>query len=115
MTAQYIAERDGQIIWLSRDLRNSSLKTNAVQQFQIALKSVSVNAANGTSRPVVLAIDVGAVGSFNTSGQFSVTNNSPTGLTVDEVLEMIMIAGANPNVNIFDLVLPFLIKLFLIF
>lgn len=49
---------------------------------------------------VVVSIDMGVVtGAVRGCGYITGSSNSATGLTVDEILDMVMIAGADPNVS----------------
>jgi len=51
---------------------------------------------------VVVSIDMGAItGAVRGCGYITGSSNSTTGLTVDEILDMVMIAGADPNVSFF--------------
>eukprot|EP01035_Chromulina_nebulosa_P031096 gene31096-41423_t len=100
--AQYIGERGGQVIWYGKHLRNPASKSTAAYQFKKVLSALSVTSATGPNRPVYVSLDVGAMSASAIPQVF--TSNSPVGLTVDEVLDMAMIAGANPNVVLFDVV-----------
>ncbi len=58
---------------------------------------------------VVVSIDMGVVtGAVRGCGYITGSSNSTTGLTVDEILDMVMIAGADPNVSVLNLLLFFL-------
>lgn len=49
--------------------------------------------------PVIVTVDVGAMcSSVPGCGNYSI-NSSPTGLTMDELLDMMVIAGSDPNVR----------------
>ncbi len=51
---------------------------------------------------VVVSFDMGALqGSVRGSGYITGSSSSATGLTVDEILDMAMVAGADPNVSFF--------------
>eukprot|EP01038_Epipyxis_sp_PR26KG_P008410 gene8410-11373_t len=99
-SAQCIDDRDGKILWLSKDLHNSSQLSNTVQQFKSSLTSVGTNVSNGSSRPIAISLDCGAIASA--VNPFSVSNSCPAGLTIAEVLEIAMVAGANSNVALFE-------------
>lgn len=98
-SAQIMMERRAEIVWLNRDIRNPSMRTSPVSLFKKCLKAASINQANGTTRPIVVSLDMGAVG--NSECLMTNSNSSPVGFTIDEVLEMIMIAGSDPNVSLF--------------
>lgn len=101
--AQYIGDRGGQVVWYGKHLRNPASKYTAAYQFKKVLSALSTTAA-GAGRPVYVSLDVGAMSV--SAIQQVYTSNSPIGLTVDEVLDMTMIAGANPNVTHLNLMKP---------
>lgn len=50
---------------------------------------------------VVVSIDMGALsGAVRGCGYITGSSNSATGLTIDEILDIVMIAGADPNVSV---------------
>eukprot|EP01038_Epipyxis_sp_PR26KG_P012716 gene12716-17053_t len=95
--AQYSTERGAQIIWLTKDLRDSSVKAADVFKRSLDYFSHSSPQPNSNnSLQVAISIDIGALNSSSSPLAFS--SNSSIGLTVDELLEIVFIAGLNPNV-----------------
>jgi hypothetical protein len=91
-----VTERGGQIVWYGKHLRNPASKYSAPYQFKKFLAALSLS-ASGISRPVYVSLDIGAM--CGSAIPQSNSSNSPLGLTIDEVMDMAMIAGANPNVR----------------
>ena len=65
------------------------------------LTATTAPAATSTPGSVVVSFDMGALsGAVKGCGYVTGSSCSATGLTVDEILDMAMIAGADPNVRI---------------
>ena len=114
-------------MWLTKDIRNKKLTSNspvvtsqAGAWFEKALKNAAYgsrgeksNDNNGLHQvqPVIVSLDMGVLQYWNTSvnstnvisnlnsNSHVNTNNSAIGLSIDEVLEIAMIAGSDPNVS----------------
>jgi hypothetical protein len=82
---------------LGKHLRNPLSKYSVPHHFKKLLVSLSTNAATGAIRPVFVSLDIGVLCSSVVSQASS--NFSPIGLTMEEILDIAMIAGANANVR----------------
>lgn len=72
-------------------------KLTVTQHFKNVLKSLGVDAKTGTARSIAVVLDAGAISGL--SHPDACSNGSPIGLTLEEVLEIAMVAGANPYVR----------------
>jgi arginase family enzyme len=100
--ANYIADRGGKILWLNRDLRSAAVSqlNQSTTQFKNALTALGRDAISGYNRPIALSLDVNAINLVELPAQ---GNPTPYGLSVEEISEMAMIAGSDPNVAYFDI------------
>lgn len=93
-TANQVLQSGGKIVWLSRDLRGSRVRATS-HHFRDALEY-----AKRDGNPVVVALDMSAAA--GAVGGASLNSCGPQGLTTDEILDLAMIAGADPNVSFPD-------------
>ena len=100
--ANYIADRGGKILWLNRDLRSAAVSqlNQSSTQFKNALSVLGRDAISGYNRPIALSLDINAINLAELPAQ---GNPTPYGLSVEEISEMAMIAGSDPNVAYFDI------------
>ena len=121
--AQFVTERGGRIIWLSKDLRPSILNSFAVAgppgqhvlaQFEAALREVGGGAGlgqgqgqgqqqldsppgGGKRRPVHVSLRADAISEAVLPGA---VGQSSIGLSVEEALDICFVAGADHNVSV---------------
>jgi len=111
--AQRIVDSGGSIFWLHKDLRAASTESIAVAQFSRALRSLDAcmqqqqqqqhpQSSRSPQPRIMLTIDAGVL-CFATH-PFGRSSISSVGLTAEEVLEMVFIAGSHPNVAMIELV-----------
>jgi len=100
--ANYIVDRGGKILWLNRDLRSANISqlNQSTTQFKNTLKALSRDAISGYFRPIAFSLDISAINFAELPAQ---SNPNPYGLSVEEISEMVMIAGSDPNVAFFDI------------
>lgn len=83
-------------MWLSKDLRDG--QSTVSQKFSTLLDTLTTNNQSNSNMPVCLTIDAGAL---EASVSPMVNNsNSPSGLSLHEILEIARLAGANRNVSV---------------
>lgn len=91
-------------MWLNRDITSCGHNGfdgigAAAYIFKQNLESM-IAAGGGWNRRVVLTLDAGAICSTD-NPNYNGINSSAAGLSVNDVLEIAMVAGANPNVSFF--------------
>lgn len=107
--ANFLAAKGGRVVWLSKDLRrlirpsqssptsSDTFSTGSPQSsFQRVLGAVGGGTANTPRRPVYVSINAGVMLSNSCPGS---TLSSSVGLTADEILDLTIMAGTDPNVS----------------
>ena len=133
---QYHLQRGGKIVWLSKDIRgclghndalhamDNSSRVSALflqaltqvsgveERHDIPITPTTLHSTDDgieedntpAARPIVVSLDMGVM--MNAGGTNN-TSNSMIGLSIDEILNIAQLAGANPNVSRFyDIILP---------
>lgn len=100
--SNYVSDRGGKILWLSKDLRSATASSvnQSSTHFRSTLKALGKDPISGYNRPIGLSLDASAINVAELPGQ---CNPNPFGLSVEEMSELAMIAGSDPNVAYFDL------------
>lgn len=107
--ATYITGKGGRIVWLSKDLRrlprsfqsspsSSDIYSTGSPQssFQRVLGVLGGGSGNIPRRPIYVSINAGVMLSNSCPGS---PIASSVGLTTDEILDMTILAGTDPNVS----------------
>lgn len=99
---KYITDRGGKVLWLNRDIRSAAVSqlNQSSNHFKNTLQALGRDAISGYNRPIALSLDISAINVAELPGQ---SNPNPYGLSVEEISEMAMIAGSDPNVAFFDI------------
>lgn len=109
--ANYVASKGARVVWLSKDLRHTpqsfNLSPSATEgyctgspqtSFQRVLETLGGGTAGALRRPVYVSINAGVMQHGACPGS-ACTSTSSIGLTADEILDMAVIAGTDPNVS----------------
>jgi hypothetical protein len=95
--------QQGEVIWLSKDLRSTNTNTNAGESittigrmFQESLDRASGTGDEQEKSTIVVALDM-SVAASGVGGAMK-GSAGPQGLGTDELLEIAMIAGQHPQV-----------------
>lgn len=123
----FVTSKGGKIVWLTKDLRNTSSTFPIPSPIGDTPRSASISSLSGTGislgfgfgpitaptafqkvleslggnilrRPIYVSINSGALLHSACPGSAS-SSSSSIGLTADEILDMAVIAGADPNVR----------------
>jgi hypothetical protein len=109
--SNYVTSKGARVVWLSKDLRHTPQSfisspsstegycTGSPQtSFQRVLETLGGGPPGAQRRPVYVSINAGVMQHGACPGSAS-TASSSIGLTADEILDMAVIAGSDPNVS----------------
>jgi hypothetical protein len=101
-----VTSKGGKIVWLSKDLRHQEKNCSARDTYNTGCPQSSFQrvldflggGGSGGRRPVYVAINAGAMAHGVCPGG-AATASSSKGLTAEEILDLALISGTDPNVT----------------
>jgi hypothetical protein len=90
-----VKEHGGKFIWYNKDIKNSSSHLTVPEMFTEVLKDL--NRREDGPLKIVVNIDAGALNAF--SAPCANNSNSPQGFHLDDLIEIMRIAGTEPTVS----------------
>ena len=91
----YVKEHGGKLIWYNKDIKNSSSHLTVPEMFTEVLKDL--NRREEGPLNIVVNIDAGALNAF--SAPCANNSNSPQGFHLEDLIEIMRIAGTETTVS----------------